>query len=394
MEYTIILRKSITITTTTYNPETNAYDKEVSYPHSNLVHIKALSGKNAVSIEVQNGTWYVNEGITLLNKELKDIVKMVMLDETLMPMVHDKLIELEVEYDFMDWELIRAEFDIYSDYELDREGDLEVKKTRNSPLGRQLRQLRQFDDYGGSEYLRIIPEYIQHEVQENFYHPTPAEVGYGMGVPPTAVYVPPVTQQVNPTPIPPAPIQVSNVDQLILIKRPRNTVLIEDRGVHYFSYQDMLMIDWDVDDGTHFDAKKQCLVDSIGEAWEILDRFCNKHPEYKFVMYQTPGGARAFCVSHRIRAGSKEARRILKKLKCDKIYAKLTNTREDFACRLTPKVNRKDDYVAKFIGIVGVGDVDETLMCRIQYHDRWCKVFGGGQEEMKVPTKISQSIPF
>lgn len=168
---------------------------------------------------------------------------------------------------------------------------------------------------------------------------------------------------------------------------PQGLTVKEEDGVTYALFDHMLMVDWDVDDGSHKRAKKQCLVDTAGEAYLRLNDWLAK-PEneaYRFEFYLTPGGARAFCTSHFFHPADKEAQRILKELGCDKLYAGLCAKKGVWACRVSPKVGRKGDYVARWVAkLAGPAPSAKYPLVHMQecvrWHDRQCESFGGGYQ--------------
>lgn len=379
MLYSILFHKMVKRGYLGYDDVTDTYTKEMYYDSVEIMTIQAHTGSNRITVEVQENAFYTNYGISFYSQEAKAVIKTVMKDLTLAPLLFDILLENEIDTEcginVQGFEAKDAYF-LSSEQDQD-ESHAEWVKTRNSPIGLQYanhgyrgrRTVGRWEEYHRPE-ARIIPE--RHE------NMTPEEI---------------IEDVLD---IPPEDVAAARrLDSLRWMRRPYHTTVMEDNNVHYFHYTDLLMIDWDVDDGSHFDPERQCLVDSIGDAWETLHNFCEKNPEYKFVMYQTPGGARAFCISHRIKALSDEAGYLMDELKCDKIYVDITQQRGNFACRLTPKIGREGDYVARFIGYLGNGDADDSLLNRVSYHDTWCANFGGGKKDtIKPPTKMFRPLPF
>lgn len=152
----------------------------------------------------------------------------------------------------------------------------------------------------------------------------------------------------------------------------------EGAGIDYAMFDHLLMIDWDVDDGSHVNARRQCLVDSAGEAWLRLTKWCEKHPEYTFHFYLTPGGARAFCTSHYFHPKDEGAQQMLKSLRCDRLYREMSRRRGVWGCRISPKPGRPDDYVARYVGSVGKALSNWNLVQLVIWHDAQCAKFGGG----------------
>lgn len=85
-------------------------------------------------------------------------------------------------------------------------------------------------------------------------------------------------------------------------------------------------------------------------------------------LYETPGGLRGIslnCISRR------EYEVLAGKLKVDPIYLRLTCQRNKYCLRVTPKQGRKQDYIARPLGIRGsyVSPPDTECLDFIALHD-------------------------
>lgn len=146
-----------------------------------------------------------------------------------------------------------------------------------------------------------------------------------------------------------------------------------DRGVDYVSFADLAMFDWDWPDVGHPTA--ECVtVSSVEEVLTRLRAFCLNHPDTCFRVYRTPGGIRAFCVSHRMRAA--DGARLQRELGCDPLYTAYTVEKGRFWARTSPKPERttrsglNHDFVAEALCDVGTGPIDCHQMRLIAIHDR------------------------
>jgi uncharacterized protein (TIGR02996 family) len=90
-------------------------------------------------------------------------------------------------------------------------------------------------------------------------------------------------------------------------------------------------------------------------------------------VYETPGGVRAFLTSHFEEFGP-DHRRLMDDLSIDPLYRDITQEQRAWWCRVSPKVGRQGDYVARpwttVQGADGIESLDALLALR--EHDRLC----------------------
>lgn len=142
----------------------------------------------------------------------------------------------------------------------------------------------------------------------------------------------------------------------------------EDRGVRYITFAHVMMLDWDVPDEGH--KTEECItIKDRGEALTILEEFCKENRAWKFKVYETPGGVRAFCTSMCIKEGIGTMKETMDWLKCDPLYTRFCLQRREWACRVSPKVGRANDYVARYWKEVGEGSEDRDAVELVAYHD-------------------------
>jgi hypothetical protein len=104
-----------------------------------------------------------------------------------------------------------------------------------------------------------------------------------------------------------------------------------------------------------------CTVSSREEAYSILNEYCKNNPEYTFLVFDTPGGVRAFCVSHKMNPSDWESFRLHSKLNCDPLFQEFTWKSKMYTARITPKSIRVkktgNDYISRKRYIIGSGQI-------------------------------------
>lgn len=126
---------------------------------------------------------------------------------------------------------------------------------------------------------------------------------------------------------------------------------IEDiaAGITVARFKNFCMFDWDFPDDGHKTDK--CITISKHEdVLLILNNFINRNPEASFILEKTPGGVRGW-YGKPLSIG--QWRKIAKEVNCDPLYIKMTSLKKCWACRISPKPNRANDYVSAYWCTVG-----------------------------------------
>lgn len=139
------------------------------------------------------------------------------------------------------------------------------------------------------------------------------------------------------------------------------------KGMKIISFRHVVMLDWDVPNEGH--VMEGCVtIRRKEEAIVILQQYCMEDKKMLFRVYETPGGVRAFLVS-RMSESVRLDEPLMRRLSCDPLYTRLCASRGEWACRVSPKVGRKGDYVARYWTTIGDGKEDEGAMELVKYHD-------------------------
>jgi hypothetical protein len=160
--------------------------------------------------------------------------------------------------------------------------------------------------------------------------------------------------------------------------------LPKGKFVEFVSTSSIPMGDWDFPEDTHHPTS--ITIKNVGDVYKRLIAYTKQHNSL-WKVYLTPGGVRAFDISRNI--NSKEFKKDFKSLNIDPCYARLAMNqprpdvyskipkynllypKQSWAFRLSGKPNRKNDFVALYLGTVGNGKA-LSYNSRIvkEYHDK------------------------
>jgi len=128
----------------------------------------------------------------------------------------------------------------------------------------------------------------------------------------------------------------------------------KDDKMYYLKFYNMFMLD--------LDSHSQELIDNL-----------KKYNQFRFRVYQTHGGYHIFITSQLIKYNSNLVFQLTKELAGDIYYAMFAN-KTGYKIRLSPKINRNEDYIAKYI--CDIGTIQECKECSdlIKIHDYYIKI--------------------
>lgn len=134
-----------------------------------------------------------------------------------------------------------------------------------------------------------------------------------------------------------------------------------------------MMLDWDIQDVGHL-TTDAITINSRWEAIQILQDLCQQSDAWLWRVYKTPGGVRAFCMSHTwdlsVATDAAIAKALMVSLKCDPCYTHFTFSRcEGWRVRVSGKPGRPGDYIAQHLFDVGSGKALPENVTNIQIHD-------------------------
>lgn len=141
--------------------------------------------------------------------------------------------------------------------------------------------------------------------------------------------------------------------------------IIQENGLTIACIESTWTGEWDLrGDNIHY--KDACTISTREEAYKRVKEFCNKNPEFKFLVFDTPGGVRAICISHRYEPNSWESYRLHSKLDCDPLYQELTYKSKMYCLRVSPKAKRVKetghDYISRKKYVMGTGNIDSHCL--------------------------------
>ncbi len=134
----------------------------------------------------------------------------------------------------------------------------------------------------------------------------------------------------------------------------QDSFLCQDNKMYYLKLYNLMMLDYD-------DI-------SYSEVIEILTPYLNN---FCFKIYQTYNGYHVFIMSRTFNYGDPSSTQLMKQLNCDDYYVMFCH-KNGYKIRLSPKLNRDEPYLAKYIGMVGNKELmDLTCEELINIHDKY-----------------------
>jgi hypothetical protein len=114
------------------------------------------------------------------------------------------------------------------------------------------------------------------------------------------------------------------------------------QGVVYVQWKvEFGMLDFDIPNSGH---KSNCVTyPNRTEAFRGIEKLC-KDKGVRGELFTTPGGYRLFITSRQVKCTELHTWN-----KCDPFYIEFCNFNRQFACRVSPKIGRDNDYVAKHV---------------------------------------------
>lgn len=133
--------------------------------------------------------------------------------------------------------------------------------------------------------------------------------------------------------------------------------LCPDQKMFYLKFYDLLMID----------------IDNLN--LEQITKICDKYKnQFKFHIYQSYNGYHVFITSEKIPHDSEKMVKITQALHCDIFYLKFAY-KNGYKIRLSPKINRNETFISKYICAIGTAVEDPELVELLQKHNYYVKFF-------------------
>jgi len=157
-----------------------------------------------------------------------------------------------------------------------------------------------------------------------------------------------------------------------------NFIIADDNNLKIMRLKDLMMVDWDpILPGQSWDEGHT--VNDIQEVLMILELDVYKYKSHLWRVYETPsGGVHAFLVSHKL-PPTKAACQFAYSLKGDKRYIDIAWERQCWDVRISPKLFRPHDFVAKYIKDIGTGQYliehRTTMLMHDTYISKYAKYY-------------------
>lgn len=144
---------------------------------------------------------------------------------------------------------------------------------------------------------------------------------------------------------------------------------VEEAGMTYKRYDKIAFLDWDWPNVSH--KNNDCVtIQNFGEVIDLLEPWLHKHPGFTIRLYETPGGVRGVFTSHKMTVTELVGLNI-NELKSDQMYIKLVLQRGVFGARISPKLNRTGDFIARYVCTLGVQQDAQILDILSKFHDNY-----------------------
>jgi hypothetical protein len=144
---------------------------------------------------------------------------------------------------------------------------------------------------------------------------------------------------------------------------------VEDAGITYKRFDKIAFLDWDWPNVSH--RNNDCVtIQNFGEVVDLLEPWLHKHPSFAIRLYETPGGVRGIFTSHFMTVNELVALGI-EELNSDPMYIKLSLQRGVFGARISPKLNRTGDFIARYVCTLGVQQDVQILDILSKFHDNY-----------------------
>jgi len=175
----------------------------------------------------------------------------------------------------------------------------------------------------------------------------------------------------------------------------------------YIGFKDTPMMDWDVAGPYH--AERNATIRHLGDVEDRIQNYIGQNPESTLRLYQTPGGYRAYDLTHR--QTPTQFNQSFELLDVDPDYKMIAQQRptalqmqgniavndtERFNSRINPKLGRVD-WVAQPIALIQGPNAltDPVSVQRVRmYHDEPIQEnFLQGEEQQAAITKVKENLP-
>ena len=140
-------------------------------------------------------------------------------------------------------------------------------------------------------------------------------------------------------------------------------------GVEFISLSNIPMLDWDWPNEGH--KTSECItITNLNEVLVILYAYLKRYPSQSIRVYITPGGVRAFFLGESLSVKEFFENKEGETLNADPMYIGLTKRGDSFPVRISPKPNRKGDFVASYCCTLGQQPNKQLLDVLLKVHDK------------------------
>lgn len=122
--------------------------------------------------------------------------------------------------------------------------------------------------------------------------------------------------------------------------------------IDLLTYDCVPMLDWDWPNEGH-KSEASITIQNVNDVIKVLSSYIERHPYQVIKVYVTPGGVRAFFLGKLQNPEEFFSTGEGDTLKADPLYINLAKKMKAFPVRVSPKINRKGDFVASHYVTLG-----------------------------------------
>lgn len=147
---------------------------------------------------------------------------------------------------------------------------------------------------------------------------------------------------------------------------------VEENGVTYKRFDRVALLDWDWPNVSH-KAEECVTIESIADVYLLLQPWLAKHTDQSIRLYETPGGIRG-ALTGKFQTVDEFVALGVDSLKADPMFIKLCIERKMFGARVSPKLNRTGDFIARYVCTLGCAEEPKVVEVVKRFHDCYLSI--------------------
>jgi len=144
---------------------------------------------------------------------------------------------------------------------------------------------------------------------------------------------------------------------------------VEESGVTYKRFDRIAFLDWDWPNVSH-KANECVTIDTIDDVYRLLQPWLIAQPDQSIRIYETPGGIRG-ALTGKLQTVDQFVALGVDTLNADPMFIKLCIERKMFGARVSPKLNRSGDFIARYVCTLGCAEDPKVVEVIERFHDSY-----------------------